>query len=111
MTRYLKPARPVAGALAFVVVLTCVAPRAFAAGPATVATPRPIAAAATARVEALPAASLAQAAQAAPTPVGGSEEKPFLKTAKGAVALALLAGVFGYAFYSFGHDRVKSPAK
>jgi hypothetical protein len=54
---------------------------------------------------------LAQAAPAAPAPTAGPADKPFLRTATGAVALALLAGVFGYAFYSFSHDRVRSPAK
>ncbi len=111
MTRYLKHARLLVGALALIVGLTLVAPPAFAAGPATAANPRPIAAAATAKVEAMPAATLAQAAQAAPTPAADETGKPFLKTTRGAVALALLAGAFGYAFYSFSNDRVKSPAK
>jgi hypothetical protein len=112
VTRYLKPARPLAGGLVFIVGLTLVAPPAFAAGPATVAAPHPIAAAAAAKVEAMPAASLAQATQAAPPRAADDEtDKPFLKTTKGAIALALLAGAFGYAFYSFSHDRVKSPAK
>ncbi len=112
MTRFLKHARFLAGALALVVGSTFLAPPAFAAGKATVASPRPITAAATAKVEALPAAALAQAAQAAPAAAPAeTAEKPFLKTTKGAVALALLAGAFGYAFYSFSNDRVKSPAK
>ncbi len=111
MKRPLKHAKFLAGALAFIVVLTFVAPPAFAAGPATVAAPHPIAAAAAARVGAMPTASLAQAPQAAPTPVAGSADKPFLKTTGGVVALALLAGAFGYAFYSFSNGRVKSPAK
>ena len=112
MTRYLKPARPLAGTLALVLGLTLVAPPAFAAGPATVASPRPIATAAIAKVDAMPAATLAQAAPAAPTPAAVDKTgKPFLKTTKGAVALVLLAGAFGYAFYSFSNDRVKSPAK
>ena len=109
MTRYLKNARLLAGSLAVIVGLTLAAPPAFAAGPA----PGPIAAAATAKVEAVPAEALAQAAaQATPaavaTETGG---KPFFKTSKGAVALALLAGTFGYAFYSFTNGRVKTPAK
>ena len=109
---YLKHARLLAGALALVLGSTLVAPPAFAAGPATAASPRPITDAATAKVEAMPAATLAQAAQAAPTPAAADETgKPFLKTTKGALALALLAGAFGYAFYSFSNDRVKSPAK
>ena len=111
MTRSLKAARPLAGALAFIVVLTFVAPPAFAAGPATVAAPHPIAAAAAARVGAMPTASLAHAVQATPTTAQTAADKPFLKTTGGAVALALLAGAFGYAFYSFSHGRVKSPAK
>jgi hypothetical protein len=114
VTRSMKHARFLAGALALVLGLTLVAPPAFAAGPATATSPRPIAAAATAKVEALPAATLAQAAPAAPaapTPAANEVGKPFLKTTKGAVALALLAGGFGYAFYSFSNGRVKSPAK
>jgi hypothetical protein len=110
VTRYRRPARLLAGALALVLGSTLAAPPASAAGPATAA-PRPIAAAANARVEALPPAMLAQAAPAAPAPPAGSTHKPFLKTTTGAVALALLAGAFGYAFYSFSHDRVRSPAK
>jgi hypothetical protein len=112
VTRYLKHARLLAGALALVVGLTLVAPPAFAAGPATVATPRPIAAAATAKVEAMPVAGLAQAAQATPAAAPAETgNKPFFKTGKGALALALLAGSIGYTFYSFSNDRVKSPAK
>lgn len=110
MTRYLKHARPLAGALALVLGLTLVAPPAFAVSPAP--TPRPIATAATAKVEAMPAATLAQASPAAPTtPTADAGTKPFFKTTKGALALALLAGSIGYTFYSFSNDRVKSPAK
>ena len=109
MTRYLKHARPLAGALALVVGLTFVAPPAWAASPAP--EPRPIAAAATAKVEAMPAATLAQAAQAAPTAAVETGDKPFFKTTKGAIALVLLAGGLGYMAYSFSNDRIKSPAK
>jgi hypothetical protein len=109
VTRYLKHARFLAGVLALVVGLTFGAPPALAAGPATTADPRPIADAATAKVAALPAAALAQATPAAPSAAPAS--KPFLKTTKGAIALVLVAGALGMAFYSFGHDRVKSPAK
>ena len=113
MTRYLKQARLLAGALALVVGLTLVAPPAFAAGPTP--DPRPITAAATAKVEAAPVAALAQAApavQATPTatPAGGGN-KPFFKTTQGAIALVLLAGTLGYMGYSMSNDRVKSPAK
>ena len=112
MTRSLKHARFLAGALALVLGLTLVAPPAFAAGPATATSPRPIAAAATAKVEALPATTLAQTTPAAPAAApADTGNKPFLKTTKGAVALGLLAGAFGYAFYSFSNGRVKSPAK
>ena len=110
MTRYLKHARLLVEALALIVGLTLVAPPAFAAGPAP--TPRPIAAAATAKVEAMPVAALAQAAQATPAATPAETgNKPFFKTGKGALALALLAGSIGYTFYSFSNDRVKSPAK
>jgi hypothetical protein len=98
--------------LALVLGLTLVAPPAFAEGPASVAPPRPIAAAANARVAALPAATLAQATPAAPAAgpadAGG---KPFFKTTKGAIALVLIAGAIGYTGYSLHHDRIKSPAK
>jgi hypothetical protein len=90
--------------------LTLVAPPAFAAGPATAGSPRPIAAAATAKVEALPAATLAQAAPAAAA-VAETSSKPFFKTTKGAVALVLIAGTLGYMTYSMSNDRIKSPAK
>jgi len=109
VTRYLKHARLLAGALALVVGLTLVAPPAFAASPAP--DPRPIATAATAKVEAMPAATLAQAAQAAPAAVAETGDKPFFKTTKGAIALVLLAGGLGYMAYSMSNDRIKSPAK
>ena len=112
MTRYLKHARLLAGALALVVGLTLVAPPAFAAGPAPGPAPRPIAAAATAKVEALPAATLAQAAPAAPAAAPAETgNKPFFKTTKGAIALVLLGGTLGYMAYSMSNDRIKSPAK
>ena len=114
MTRYLKHARHLAGALALIVGLTLVAPPAFAAEAA--ADPRPIAAAATAKVEAMPAASLAQAAQTVPAAqaapaTAATADKPFFKTTKGVVALALLAGGLGYTVYSFSNDRVSSPQR
>ena len=109
MTRYSKHARLLAGALALVVGLTLVAPPAFAASPAP--DPRPIATAATAKVEAMPAATLAQAAQAAPAAVAETGDKPFFKTTKGAIALVLLAGGLGYMAYSMSNDRIQSPAK
>lgn len=112
MTRYLKHARLLAGALAMTVGLTLVAPPAFAATPA----PGPLAAAATAKVEEAPAEALVQAAQAAPAvqtaPAAASTgDKPFLKTTKGVLALALLAGGLGYTVYSFSNDRVSSPQR
>lgn len=113
MTRNLKQARLLAGALALVVGLTVVAPPAFAAGP--VPDPRPITAAAAAKVEAAPAEALAQAApavQAAPTAIPAEVgNKPFLKTTTGVIAISLLAGGLGYMAYSWSNDRVKSPAK
>jgi hypothetical protein len=109
VTRSLKHARFLAGALALVVGSTLVAPPAFAAGPATAPSPRPIAAAAAAKVDALPVATLAQAAPAAAP--AETSEKPFFKTTKGAIALVLLGGTLGYMAYSMSNDRVKSPAK
>ena len=104
MTRYLKQARLLAGALALVVGLTLVAPPAFAAGP--------IAAAATARVATAPAEALAQAAQTVPaTAPIDTAHKRFFKTTKGAIALVLMGGTVGYAVHSFSNGRVKSPAK
>jgi len=112
VTRSLKHARFLAGALAFVLGLTLVAPPAFAAEPATAASPRPIAAAATAKVEAMPAATLALAAQpAAAAAPAETADKPFFKTTKGAIALVLLGGTLGYMAYSMSNDRIKSPAK
>ncbi len=109
MTRDLKHARVLAGALALVLGLTLVAPPAFAAGPSPA--PRPIADAAAAKVEALPATALAQAAQAAPAATTETGGKPFFKTTKGAIALVLLAGGLGYMAYSWSNDRVKSPGR
>jgi hypothetical protein len=112
VTLSLKHARFLAGALALVLGSTLVAPPAFAAEPATAPSPRPITAAATARVEAMPAATLAQAAPAAPaTAPAETGDKPFFKTTKGAIALVLLGGTLGYMAYSMSNDRVKSPAK
>jgi hypothetical protein len=112
VTRFLKHARFLAGALALVLGLMLVAPPAYAAEPATAASPRPIAAAANAKVEALPAAVLAQAAPGAPAAAPAETgEKPFFKTTKGAIALVLMAGAIGYMGYSMSHDRIKSPAK
>ena len=112
MKRHLMHARVLAGALAVVLGLTLAAPPAFAAQPATAASPRPIAAAANAKVEALPAAALAQAAPtppaAAPAEMG---KKPFFKTTKGAIALVLVAATLGMTFYAFSNDRIKSPAR
>jgi hypothetical protein len=113
VTRYLKHARLLAGALAMTVGLTLVAPPAFAATPA----PGPLAAAATAKVESAPAEALVQAAQAAPAvqaapaAAASTGDKPFLKTTKGVLALALLAGGLGYTVYSFSNDRVSSPQR
>jgi hypothetical protein len=112
--RHPMHARFLAGALALVLALTFAAPPAFAAGPATAAAPRPIAAAASARVEALPGAALAQAAAAPAAPAAAPAEsggKPFFKTTKGTIALVLIAGTLGYMAYSMSHDRVRSPAK
>ena len=103
MTRHWLPARLLSGALALLVGVMLSAPPAFAAGAA-----KPLAAAAATKVAAIPSAALAQAAQPAAQPAA---DKPFLKSGKGALALALLAGALGYTFYSFSHDRVKSPAK
>lgn len=116
MTRYLKQAGPLAGVLALVTGLTLVAPPAFAAeaqASVPVAPNRPtLAAAAAAKVEAMPAAALAQATQVAPAPITTSD-KPFFKSGKGAIALALITAGVGYAGYSAFNDRdpVKSPIR
>jgi hypothetical protein len=112
VTRYLKQAKLLAGVMALVVGLALVAPPAFAAGPAP--DPRPITAAAAAKVEAMPATTLAQAAPATRPPTATAAEighKPFFKTTQGVIALALLGGGLGYMAYSWSNDRVKSPAK
>ncbi len=100
-------ARVLTGLLALVVATALTAPPALAGGPVE----RPLTKAAIARVAAVPAATLAQATAAAPKTPAAPAEKPFLKTTRGAIAMALLAGALGYTFYSFSHDRVKSPAK
>jgi len=111
LTRYLKQARLLAGALALIVGLALMAPPAFAAEATAAADPRPITAAAAARVEAMPAAALSQAAKPATTAPAETGQKPFFKTTQGAIALVLLGGALGYTFYSMSNDRVKSPAK
>ncbi|HSD27467.1 MAG TPA: hypothetical protein VLL75_09185 [Vicinamibacteria bacterium] len=112
MTHSLKHARFLAGALAVVLGLTLVAPPAFAAGPATAASPHPIAAAATAKVEALPAATLAQAAPAAPPAVPAETAgKPFFKTTKGIAALVLTIGATAWLVQSRSSNKVTSPAR
>ena len=113
MNRYLKRARPLAALLAVALCSTFAVPPAGAAGPAPA---RPLATAAAAVGDALPQAAVAQAPKPAPaapaaTSPAIAESKPFFKTTKGVVALALLAGSLGYMAYSFSNDRVKSPAK
>ncbi len=112
MKRYLKHARPLAGTVALIVGLTLVAPPAFAAGPAAVTTPRPIVAAATAKVEAMPVATLAPAAQASPAAAAPAKaDKPFFKSTKGIVVLVLMATGIGWAAASRSQDAVHSPAR
>ena len=114
MNRYLKRARPLAALLAVALCSTFAVPPAGAAEPAPA---RPLSAAAAAAGEALPEAAVAQATQAAPAapgvaaPAAAGDGKPFFKTTKGVIALALTAGALGYMAYSFSNDRVKSPAK
>jgi hypothetical protein len=110
--RHLMHARVLAGALAVVLALTLAAPLAFAAEHANAASPRSIAAAANARVEALPAEALAQAAPAAPASAPAETgKKAFFKTTKGKVALVLVAATLGMTFYAFSNDRIKSPGR
>jgi hypothetical protein len=110
LNRYLNRARPIAALLAVVLCSTFAVPPAGAAEPALA---RPLASAAAAAGEALPQAAVAQAPKPAPAVAGPAiaESKPFFKTTKGVVALALLAGSLGYMAYSFSNDRVKSPGK
>jgi len=111
VTRYLKQARLPAGILALVVGLTFVAPPAFA-GEALAAThSQPLAASAAAKVNAMPAAALAQAPQAKPATAPAETSKPFFKTGKGAAVAVLLAASLAMTFVAFSKDRVKSPAK
>ena len=111
MTHSLKHTRLPAGALAFVVGLTLVAPPAFAAEPTTVGTPRPIAAAATAKVEAMPAATLAQVAPTPSAAIAPSNEKPFFKTGKGIAALVLTIGATAWLVQSRIDNKVSSPGR
>ena len=101
-------ARLLVGVLAIVVALTLAAPPVLAAPP-----PQPTTTDAAARAAAVPGPVLAQATATAPTSPSAQAPgpKPFLKTTKGALALALFAGAVGYTAYSFGHDRVHSPAR
>ena len=109
MTAYSKHARLLAGALALVVGLTFVAPPAFAGGTGALVTPRPITAAAIAKVEALPAAALAQAAQAPAT--APTAEKPFFKSGKGIAALVLTIGATAWLVQSRIDNKVSSPGR
>ena len=113
MTRYLKHARLLAGALALVVGLTLVAPPAFAAGPAP--DPRPIAAAATAKVEAMPAATpRRQAAPAAPAAGGRRRPRPATSPSSRRRRASSPSPCWPAASatwrYSFSNDRVKLAA-
>ena len=113
MTRYLSRVRPLSGALALVVGLTFAAPPAFAAEPVPEPTPTPaptLAEAAEAAVEALPASTLAQAAEPAPN-TNESLDKPFMKSKKGIAAVVLMVAGLGIMAYAMNNDRVKSPAK
>ena len=106
MTRHWPIARILCGALAILIGLTAVAPPALAASPS----PRPLTNAAAAKVAAIPDAALAQSPQAtAPAATKPADGQSFLRSPKGAIAVALLAGALGYTVYSFSHDRVQSP--
>ena len=110
MTHYLISARSLAAILALVVGLTLVAPPAFSAQPQGPV--RPLATAATARVEALPAAAVTQAAQATPAPAANTPgDKPFFKSTKGIVVLVLMATGVGWAVASRSSDAVHSPGR
>ncbi len=100
-------ARLLVAALALVVALTLAAPPALAAPPQ-----QPLAKSAAVKAAALPGSALAQAAPAAKTTSSDAPApKPFLKTTRGAIAIALFAGATGFTIYSFSHDRVSSPAR
>jgi hypothetical protein len=110
VTRNLINARLVAASLALVVGLTLVAPPAFAAP--LPAPARPLAAAATAKVEAMPVATLAPAAQATPAAATATQGgKPFFKSTKGIVVLVLMATAVSWAAVSRSQDAVHSPAR
>lgn len=113
MSLHRKRARFLGGIVAFVLCWTVAAPPAAAVEPSPA---RPLAAAAAAAGEALTPTAVAQAPKTAPaaplaTTPGIAEGKPFFKTTKGILALALTGGALGYMAYSFSNDRVKSPAK
>ena len=110
MTRDLIKARLLAGILALVVGLTLVAPPAFAAP--LPAPARPLAAAAAAKVEAMPVATLSPAAQANPTMAAPAKgDKPFFKSSKGIVTLVLMATGIGWIAASRSQHGVHSPGR
>jgi hypothetical protein len=112
VTRYLNRANPLAGVLVLILGLTLASPPAFAAEAQATAPAQPLAAAAAAKVEAMPAAVLAQAAQAAPTPAAPTTGgKPFLKSTKGIIAVALMVTGVTWAAISRSQDAVHSPAR
>jgi hypothetical protein len=110
VTHHPKQARPLAVFLALIVGLTFVAPPAFAAP--LPAPARPLAAAAAAKVEAMPVPTLAPAAQASPAAAATTKgDKPFFKSTKGIVVLVLMATGISWAAVSRNQDAVHSPAR
>jgi hypothetical protein len=114
--RHSYRAGSLAALLAVALGLTLVSPPAFAGQPTAAkakATPT-LAAAVAAQAQALTATQAQRSELRAQTAMGAqtsTEQKPFLKTTKGVVAVLAFVVVGGYAAYSLSHDRVKSPIR
>jgi hypothetical protein len=106
--------RRVAGALVLLIGLTVAAAPASAAEPAPAPSPTPtptLMEAAESAVDSLPAHTLAQATQPAAPPSAETNDRPFIKTPKGILAVSLTVVGLGIMAYSMSDDRVKSPNK
>ena len=105
-------ARSLAGALALLMGLTFAAPPAVAEeakAPAPTTPQKASLAAATAAT--LAKLDTASAVTVTQEPAASSDSKPFFKTTKGVIVLALMIAGTAYTLYSKDKDRVKSPIR